>query len=260
MRFIHISDTHIGPDESFMIFGSNPYHKLALTIDHLNNIPVDYDFIVHTGDIVEVATESSYLLAANLFKKLRKPIYFIPGNHDNANLVKVHLSFNSAAYIHEETDNSFLLNKGKYQLLFIDAPTPSENPYRGKIEDSTIRSIERYILKKNKQTLIFIHYPPLPLDSKWLNNDMLLINGKELHDLLKGPEKNVLAVFFGHVHRGMQVIKDKLTYISTGSPFCQFQAWPDSPEPEFVINEPSYYNIVTVDGDQLTIRNQAIPL
>ena len=88
---------------------------------------------------------------------------------------------------------------------------------------------------------------------------MLLLNGRELHDLLRISESNAEAVFFGHVHKGMQVIRDGLVYISTGSTFCQFNSWPESGEPEFAADEPAYYNIVTVENGQLTIKNHAVP-
>ena len=258
MRFIHISGTHIGPTENYEIFGSKPYPRLNSLIDHLNRIPLKYDFLVHTGDIVETGSETSYLLARTLFTKIDKPIYFLPGNHDKAILVEKHLFFEPLNYINERSDKSYIIEKDGYQLLFLHAPTSAEKPAHGSISDSTLELVRKYILKSQMKSLVFVHYPPLALDSKWLNSEMILLNGKELHDLLKISGSNVEAVFFGHAHKGMQVIRDGVFYVSTGSTFCQFNAWPDASEPEFAAEEPAYYNIVTAELDQLTIKNHAI--
>lgn len=86
MRFIHLSDTHLG----YQHLGINErkqdfFDAFKYVVDYaLEN---DVDFIIHTGDFFHTSRPSNETIidAISLLKRLKDkniPIYVIPGNHD----------------------------------------------------------------------------------------------------------------------------------------------------------------------------------
>ncbi len=77
--FVQISDTHIGFKKA-----ANPdvIGTLKETIAKVRALPVQPDFIVHTGDITHLATPEQFDTAQQLLGELNVPIHFIPGEHD----------------------------------------------------------------------------------------------------------------------------------------------------------------------------------
>src|SRR5664279_4192267 len=82
MRFIHITDTHIGPTPDHRVLTQLALPTLEALVDRINALPFAPDFILHTGDIVDDGSEAAYALARPLFEKLKTPIYYVLGNHD----------------------------------------------------------------------------------------------------------------------------------------------------------------------------------
>ncbi len=74
--FVQITDTH---------FGQEDHAKRARqVIQAVNKLPLEIQFVVHTGDITmdkleDVPTRADALAA---FKLLKQPVHYIPGNHD----------------------------------------------------------------------------------------------------------------------------------------------------------------------------------
>ena len=79
LNFLQISDTHIGFKKP-----ANPdvIGTLKETIAKVKALPVQPDFIVHTGDITHLATPEQFDTAQQLLSELNLPIHFIPGEHD----------------------------------------------------------------------------------------------------------------------------------------------------------------------------------
>ena len=68
-NFIQLSDLHIG---------SNGVLEIQRVLDKMRKF--DYDFVVITGDLVDEDYASQKALA--LFDEIKKPIYYITGNHE----------------------------------------------------------------------------------------------------------------------------------------------------------------------------------
>jgi len=79
--FLQISDTHIGFKKA-----ANPdvIGTLKETIAKIRALPVQPDFIVHTGDITHLATPEQFDTARQLLSELNLTVHFIPGEHDIA--------------------------------------------------------------------------------------------------------------------------------------------------------------------------------
>jgi len=76
LRFVQITDTHLGDRDHL--------ERTRRLVAEINRLPVDVACVVHTGDIfadgVPAAPERERLLA--VFRDLKVPIHFLPGNHD----------------------------------------------------------------------------------------------------------------------------------------------------------------------------------
>ncbi|MCC7208232.1 MAG: metallophosphoesterase, partial [Anaerolineae bacterium] len=83
MRFVHISDTHVGPTPDYEYHGHRPLAQLERLVELINALTFPVDFVLHTGDVVNSAQEVEYALAAPALARLRLPIYYVAGNHDD---------------------------------------------------------------------------------------------------------------------------------------------------------------------------------
>jgi 3',5'-cyclic AMP phosphodiesterase CpdA len=74
VRFAQISDTHVRPDA---------IERSQVLVDHLAEIQAGgYDFVIHTGDMMDEPSAWAARAFRVMISQLRVPIYFVPGNHD----------------------------------------------------------------------------------------------------------------------------------------------------------------------------------
>src|SRR5574341_734493 len=91
LRFIHISDTHIGADPTFTLYQASPLNQLKVLVSHLNRLPFAPDFVLHTGDVTNDYEDGSMQLAASVLAELKYPIYYVVGNHDGRATMREYL-------------------------------------------------------------------------------------------------------------------------------------------------------------------------
>lgn len=77
--FVQISDTHIGFKKPA---NPDPLGTLRETIAKIKALPVQPDFVLHTGDITHLATPEQFDIAQSALSEIKVPIYFVPGEHD----------------------------------------------------------------------------------------------------------------------------------------------------------------------------------
>jgi 3',5'-cyclic AMP phosphodiesterase CpdA len=82
VTFAHLTDIHISEqDHSWGTLGTQAQRLLSEVILRLNTMD-DLDFVLITGDALDVATPFELERFTALIKDLHQPWHFIPGNHD----------------------------------------------------------------------------------------------------------------------------------------------------------------------------------
>lgn len=260
VRFIHISDTHLGEDKVTQVLGLNTYQYFEKLVKSLKKLPFKSDFILHTGDIAAVkAEDKGYQNAQLLLTSLEIPIYYVTGNHDSSAKINKYLKMGPKKQISDDPDqNAYYFDKQGIRFITLDGRGPDKIDPHGILPDYQLKLLKREINKDGNPLVIFIHFPPLSLDSTWHDRDMLLLNGEKLHQILMEKPEKVRGVFYGHVHKNMTVFKDGILYSSAGSSFGQLLAYPNQEKPIIPANPGGEYNIVTITKDKTIIKQQAI--
>lgn len=252
IRFIHISDTHLGPDKDFIQRGANSHQAFQLFLKTVKELQFRPDFIMHTGDVTADCFEDGYKLMASMLTELEIPLYFVTGNHDTSALIKKYLPMQNIEVLSDEL-NCYRFSFGDHLFFTIDGRGPNEIDPHGVISEEQMELLKKE-LETGKQITLFIHYPALALDSTWFDKNMLLTNGEEFHKLLASHKEQVRGVFFGHIHRPSQTLQDGILYTSVGSTSCQFILNPGQTEPMFEKDRRGSYTIVTLGKNNLIIK------
>src|SRR3979411_1731830 len=82
LHFVQISDSHMGFNKP-----ANPdvAATLQATIDKINGLPQEPDFIIHTGDLSHTSKAAEYDTLDQVLKGARpKEVFFVPGEHDTS--------------------------------------------------------------------------------------------------------------------------------------------------------------------------------
>lgn len=185
VRFIHISDTHIGSPNG------SAEEDLRRTISDINSRK-DIEFVILTGDITELGTDEELKLAKRLLDSLKIPWYIIPGNHDSG--------------WSESGGQNFITFFGYDKFVFDHAGIRfmgcASGPYvrmsDGHVPRDAVIWIDSVLqaTPPNQPVIFFNHYP---LDSG-------LDNWYEITDRLR--KKYILAVLCGHGHANRQMVVD----------------------------------------------------
>lgn len=249
IRFIHLSDTHIATSKSFANYGHATYAHLERLVEVINNLPYDYDFILHSGDVTERGDATAYQNARELLAQLRKPVYYLTGNHDDSlTMERVLLEVKQPKMKHYY---AFVLNG--IQVIALDSKGTVDPS--GYLDPAQLEFLKSFCTADSLPLVIWLHHQPLKLGIYWLDehifqdNDgaMYLTNYEEFQAILRPIRDRVRGIFFGHIHRAIQTVHDGILYSSAPSTFGQIAAYPSIQTPIATPDEAPGYCLVTVD-------------
>ena len=253
ISFIHFSDTHIGNHKSFQLYKRNTFETSAKLINHINKTGAAADFVIHSGDIVNSPDDDSIQLAKSIFSKLIKPSYFINGNHDTPSMVENLQTGFSESIANAGVSRFFTLNN--IIFLILDTQGPREIDPHGVFSEKQEKALSDFLSRSTgREIVLFCHFPPVSIDSPWVDRDMLMINGDRLHKLLVQSEARILGVFFGHIHHHFTELRDGILYTSAPSPFSRFSILPTDQQVRIESGIPISFNYVTISRDSVRVK------
>lgn len=256
LYFVHISDSHIGPTPGYSNHGHCPLPCAQRLVDIINDLPITPDFVIHSGDVVADPDPVSYTLAAETMARLNIPIYYVRGNHDAVEDIIQYLPMGAKKDVTADQGSlSYTFDLKGYRFLVLDARGPEDIDPRGQLSAGQMNIIRSQATPEGPPLIIFIHYPAHPLDSIWMDTNMLIINGDAFHQALLPAKERLRGVFSGHVHQSMQTFRDGILYVAVGSSFSQFASWPGDVDVKHEYLSPPAFNFVRLLPEQ-TIVNQ----
>lgn len=252
--FVQISDTHIGPTAAYELYGYRPLPHAQRLVEIINNLPQTPDFVIHTGDVVTDPTPEAYYLAAETFSQLNVPIYYATGNHDLSRDIRQYLSMGPKEELTKDPDLlSYAFTVKEERFLVVDSRAPDELNPQGIISKAQLEILEEEMLDHVTPLTVFVHHPTWPLNSEWMDKNMLLLNGAKFHQLLKIGRDRLRGVFHGHIHQHMQIVRSGIVYTAVASAFAQFAAWPQDQEAREVPDPPGF-NFVHLLPDHIVVH------
>lgn len=264
--FIHISDSHLGPDRSFEAYGRKPYDSLTRLLDAVRKVPVRPEFVIHTGDVAsgkgaERGDPRSYQLMEELRSGLDVPFYYAVGNHDDpAEVLELRMGDKTATFDGDEPIVSYAFEFGNERFVVLHSQGPHEEVGAGgKLPSGQIEFLTEQ-LQTAKQVTVFLHHCPLDLDSEWFRDRADMKDGEELHAALRPHAERLRSVFFGHVHRGVQIVRDGIHYCSVSTPYCGLNYWPDVSETDTDTACPLPFNLVTLTETATIVKEHSVAL
>ena len=219
MRLIQLSDCHLLAQPDSLTRDFNTHESLRQCIAHIKS-QEKADAFIFTGDISQDGSAESYQQLSTLMGFTRKPLYALPGNHDNAATMRAQLNANCA-------HNSAL---GRWQIILLDSQVEGEA--WGEVGEADLNWLTLCLkTSTDKPTLVAVHHQPIPVGSQW-TDDIGLQNGDQLLNLLK-DYRHVKGLIFGHVHQAFDTQFEHIRILGCPSSCFQFKAGID----EFCVDE-----------------------
>jgi 3',5'-cyclic AMP phosphodiesterase CpdA len=260
--FIQITDHHLLESADAHREGFVPGHALRMVMRHIAQNTADKaDFIISTGDLVEPPTEAAYACAIKLLglsasaslpgpqnvntEGLRDyPMYFLPGNHDDRQLMTRCL-FPGSDPLTIGLYNFTFEHKG-VQFIFMDW-----GPESKAVLLPETRLFLSQALRSELSSVIVCHQHVKRIGSRWLDS-FLADELDQFWEIVAAPgvKEKVLGILCGHVHityedeyRGIQILGLR----STAYPFAKA-------DDITVILAPPHYRFVSIQNGILTSR------
>ncbi|MDO2949476.1 3',5'-cyclic-AMP phosphodiesterase [Aeromonas simiae] len=223
VRLLQITDTHLFANAEAQLLGVRTADSLAAVIERIQGNDHPFDLILATGDLSQDHSAESYQRFADMLAPLGKPIYWLPGNHDDGALMTQSL------YEAGISEQKWMIGK-HWQIILLD--TQVRGKPHGLLADHQLAALD-HVLRSHpdKHTLIALHHQGIPVGCAWLDQHNLK-NADDLFAVLaRHPQGKTLL--FGHVHQEFDELHKGVRLIASPSTCIQFKPLCD----EFTLDE-----------------------
>lgn len=255
LRFIHITDTHIGPTPEYTLDDHNTLQKYQALVRHLNeDLPFKPEFIFHTGDIAYDPDPAAYEIIQEEAKKLNHQCYYVRGNHDDPDQMR--------RVLPNLPDGEGRIN---YEFIhrdfhFIVLDTMGHVQPSGYLEDEQLAWLHSTCEKSPARSLVIImHHNAVKTGIEWIDRMMILKNHDAFFDTVRSFQSRIRCVLFGHIHRASTSIREGIMCASAVSTTSALHSWPDATHFAPDAMTPGGYNIVTLTHMQTFITSHNFP-
>ncbi|MBI5931139.1 MAG: metallophosphoesterase [Chloroflexi bacterium] len=253
LRFVHITDSHIGPSADYVLRGCNTYAALQALVTHLNNdLPFTPDFILHTGDVTYDPDPVAYPVAQSLLCQLKYPIYYVRGNHDDPDAMRQTLPNLPAGT--GRLDYDFTVRG--FHFIVLDAFGHVQPA--GYLEDYQLAWLQKTCQTSTARSLVIaLHHLPVETGVGWYDAEMAIENHDALFATLKAFQNRVRGLFYGHIHRGSTTLREGMVCSSAAAISMQLHSWPTQTDILTDTATPHGFNVVTLTHDQTWITQHS---
>ena len=233
---MHLTDPHLFADPAGELRGAVTADSLQRVLDHYHAGDWRAQRVLITGDLIQDDSEAAYTRFRELMLPLNMRMHCIPGNHDVRDLMQPVCGRPPFSYCAKE-------QIGPWLLLGLDSCISGEAG--GEISDAEFDRMHEAISDSPaRHILIFLHHPPVPMGSAWLDT-VGMKNGELLLTKLQASGR-VKVIVFGHVHQPYEAAHHGIQVIGTPSTCRQFEPGSD----DFAVDErPPAYRRVTLRAD-----------
>jgi Icc protein len=213
-------------------------------INGLGNV----DFVVFTGDMVNIPSQASLRRFIGIANTLKPRWYWTAGNHDvggafsKGMLVQMLNTGNSADRYARATDAYYSFKVKNFVFLCMDGAIEDKSTANGFFSPEQLRWLEAQ-LKANEDSyvVIFQHYPvvePFHSESHYVKNAQQYLNIIDRYD-------NIVAVMSGHYHATKVKMRNNVAHISTPA----------------LVQYPNAFRIITLKtaGDDVVLSYEFFP-
>lgn len=215
VRILHITDPHLFATESGELLGINTTRSFQAVLNEIIQQEAQYDLIIASGDLVQDQNREGYHRFAQLVKPLKKPLFWIPGNHD-----LVPQMHNSLAMYAQIQPHKHILAGKTWQIILLDSQLAGLP--KGELSQTQLDFLAQKLAEyPDRFSLIVLHHNILPTYSEWLDQHSLS-NSHALAEILT-PFPNVKAILHGHIHQEVDNLWQGYRIFATPSTCIQFK-------------------------------------
>jgi len=208
-----VTDTHLLASPEGKLLGLPTLDSLAAVIRGIQTLIPQPHCLLLTGDLSQDETLASYQSLHHQLTQLNLPTYWLPGNHDQPDLMDKALTI-PPAY----GDKSFW--QGNWKFILLNSAVPGR--VYGYLSPETLTWLDAELTKaKGYPTLVALHHPPFVINSHWLDKSRLQ-NPEALFQVLD-RYSHVRVVLFGHIHQDFYRNRAGVHYFATPSSSVQFK-------------------------------------
>ena len=209
---LQLTDTHIfsSPDQSFD--GVDTEKTLIQVIAHARQHHWPPDTVLVTGDLVHDPAPAAYARLSAILKTLARPVFCIPGNHDDPELMHGILEA-------ENISMAKVLIFNQWIIIMLDTFLPGT--HTGCLSEIEQALLDQALTKhSDKYALICLHHPPVSVGSPWMDR-MGLRNPADLFSIVdRHPQ--VRAILCGHIHQEFNSARHAVKIMAAPSTCVQF--------------------------------------
>ncbi len=155
------------------------------------------DVVLLTGDLAAAGAAAEYQELALLLRRLRMPVFVIPGNHDQRDLMREHLGHlplmqSGSPFIH------YVVDDFPVRLVMLDTLVPGEG--YGALCDQRLAFLDRALAAApHRSTIVGMHHPPFLCGIAHM--DRIALRDPARFTEIIARHSQVERIVCGHVHR-----------------------------------------------------------
>ena len=195
LTIVQLTDCHLFTDPGGSLRDVATRPRLRRVLEDIHTRVPDFDLLVVTGDTAHDEAQATYEAFRHDLGDWINRLRIVPGNHDNrAALRRV---FPAATDLIGDRVG-FRVARGDWLVIGLDSQLTGEDA--GELGSGQLAWLDdRLAVEPARSAVIFLHHPPIAVESPWLDRIGLLDAGALETVIERHPR--VRAVVTGHVHQ-----------------------------------------------------------
>jgi Icc protein len=234
VRLLQFSDMHLEASAQAALRGVATLASLRGVLAAAAGRRSHVDALLCTGDLVN-DDAGGYAHFVREFSSFNKPVYCIPGNHDDPLQLRRSLSqppFQVGGHA----------DLGPWRIVLVDSCVPGQAG--GRISAAELAALDAALASSHGFALVCVHHHPVPMASRWL--DAVGIENADEFWRVLDAHAQVRVVSWGHVHQCYDGRRQGVRLLATPSTCVQFLPLSD----QFAVDgRPPAYRRLTLQPD-----------